>query len=61
MSLISRKLRHGFFWMALLFMGAIVVETDIIMGHHEADRLHEARLHYVEEPIEEKEDTNELP
>lgn len=50
------RLRHAFFYVAMLFMGSIVIESDIIMGHHEADRLHEARIHYVEEPPKEEEE-----
>ena len=47
--------RHALFYAALFLMGSFVIESDIIMGHHEADKLHQARVHYIEEPIEEEE------
>lgn len=58
---LRRSFRHALFYAALLFMGSVVIESDIIMGHHEADHLHEARVHYIEEPIDpiENEDNEE--
>lgn len=52
---LRHRIRHALFWFALLFMGSIVVESDIITGHHEMERLQRAAIHYVEEPIEDKE------
>jgi hypothetical protein len=58
---IRRSFRHALFYAALLLMGSVVIESDIIMGHHEADHLHQARVHYIEEPIEEEDnEENEL-
>lgn len=53
---LRRKLRHTLFYIAMLFMGSVVVESDIITGHHCTAYIHRARVHYVEEPEEETED-----
>lgn len=50
---LKRRLHHALFWFALLFMGPIVVESDIITGHHAAERLEKIRALYEEEPDEE--------
>ena len=51
---LKRKLRHFLFYLAVLVMGATVAESDIITGHHCMEYMHQARVHYVEEPVEEE-------
>ena len=51
----KQQLRHLLFYAALLIMGTFVVEADIITGHHNAEHLRNAAVHYIEEP-KEKED-----
>lgn len=47
------EIRKVLFYSFLLIMGAFVVETDIIMGHHEAERMR-SMIHWVEKPKEEE-------
>ena len=49
------RVRKVFFYLALLIIGSVVVESDIIMGHHDADHLRNAAVHYVEKPKEKDE------
>jgi len=53
---LKRKLRHSLFYVAMLFMGGVIVESDIIMGRHCAEYMQSARVHYVEEPWENTEE-----
>lgn len=53
---LKRRLHHCLFYLAMLFMGSVIVESDIIMGHHCFEHMHNARVHYVEEPEEETEE-----
>lgn len=55
----KRRLRKVLFYLALLIMGSVIVESDIIMGHHEADHLRNAAVHYFEEPKNKGEDEDD--
>lgn len=57
----KKKFRKVIFYIALLIMGSFIVESDIIMGHHAAEHLNNAAVHYVEEPRDklENEEDNE--
>jgi hypothetical protein len=55
----KRRLRKVLFYLSLLVMGSVIVESDIIMGHHDADHLRNAAVHYFEEPKEKVEDDEE--
>lgn len=52
----KRRLRKVLFFLSLLIMGSVVVESDIIMGHHDADHLRNAAVHYLYEPENKEED-----
>lgn len=56
----KQKLRRILFLLALLIMGTFVVESDIILGRHDAEHLQNAAVHYYEEPKnrEDDEDSN---
>lgn len=53
---LKRKIKHALFYLIALVMVATIEESDIITGHNCMKYMHQARIHYVEEPDEEQED-----